>query len=162
MHVCRMTGSETTGQALGSAIWELGRNIEAQKRLREEVQSYSNQPTFDETMTKMTYIDAVCREVYVCPSIFYSLKLTLFAHKASYAPSRTLYGSLSPHQFLITPLIAPLSRSVIPRKMMYFLFVTPSQTRTVKCTRTYSSKLARSVCPIACCVGPSLTSVSRL
>ncbi|KZP21687.1 cytochrome P450 [Athelia psychrophila] len=57
-----MTGSETTGQALGAAIWELGRNLEAQKRLREEVQSYSNEPTFDEMMTKMTYIDAVCRE----------------------------------------------------------------------------------------------------
>lgn len=60
-----MTGSETTGQALGAAVWELGRNTEAQKRLRDEVQSYPNEPTFEEIMSKMTYLDAVCREVYV-------------------------------------------------------------------------------------------------
>lgn len=146
-----MTGSETTGQALGAAIWELGRNLEAQKRLREEVQSYSNEPTFDEMMTKMTYIDAVCRETYVGPSIFYPPDLTLFAHKASYAPSSALHGSLLLHQNMITPLTASLFRSVIRRRMMFFPFVTPSRTGTAKCTHTYSSKLARFVWPTACC-----------
>lgn len=57
-----MAGSETTGQGIGFAIWELGRNPEIQQRLREEIQSYPTEPTFDELMYKMTYLDAVTRE----------------------------------------------------------------------------------------------------
>lgn len=77
-----MAGSETTGQALGAAVWELGRNPEIQKRLREEVQSYSNEPTVDDLTSRMPYLDAVCREGYVCPLLtFFFLKLTLLAHK---------------------------------------------------------------------------------
>ncbi|KZP26339.1 cytochrome P450 [Athelia psychrophila] len=57
-----MAGSETTGQALGAAVWELGRNPDIQKRLRDEVHSYSNEPTVDDLMSRMPYLDAVCRE----------------------------------------------------------------------------------------------------
>lgn len=78
--VYRMAGSETTGQALGAAVWELGRNPDIQKRLRDEVHSYSNEPTVDDLMSRMPYLDAVCREGCVCPLAFCSLKLTLPAH----------------------------------------------------------------------------------
>ena len=65
-----MAGSETTGQGVGSALYELGRNPAIQAKLRAEIMRFSQAPTFDELTSKMPYLDAVTRETCVpffCP-----------------------------------------------------------------------------------------------
>ncbi|KAF7964425.1 hypothetical protein HWV62_8168, partial [Athelia sp. TMB] len=57
-----MAGSETTGQGVGSALYELGRNPGVQAALRAEIMRFSQAPTFDELTGKMPYLDAVTRE----------------------------------------------------------------------------------------------------
>ncbi|KAH0830184.1 cytochrome P450 [Lanmaoa asiatica] len=58
-----VAGSETTGQSLAYAIWELARHPDIQSRLREEVVSYLGSPSYDDLQTKLPYLDAVTREV---------------------------------------------------------------------------------------------------
>lgn len=57
-----MAGSETTSTSISFCIWELARHPEVQVRLREEVQRFPAQPTYDQVMAKMPYLDAVTRE----------------------------------------------------------------------------------------------------
>jgi cytochrome P450 len=64
-NIFSMAGSETTSQSISFAIWELARNPRVQDRLREEVQKFPAQPTYEQVMAKMPYLDAVTRESYV-------------------------------------------------------------------------------------------------
>ncbi|KAA1475229.1 cytochrome P450 [Dentipellis sp. KUC8613] len=56
-----MVGHETTAGSVNFALLELARNPEMQQRLREEVLSAGNQPTFEE-IQKLPYLDAVVKE----------------------------------------------------------------------------------------------------
>ncbi|KAF8643360.1 hypothetical protein AX16_009088 [Volvariella volvacea WC 439] len=57
-----MAGSETTSQTIGYALWELGRNPDVQRKLREEGFAFSSDPTYDDIQGKMPYLDAFARE----------------------------------------------------------------------------------------------------
>jgi cytochrome P450 len=57
-----MAGSETTSQSISFAVWELAKNPRVQARLREDVHKFPAQPTYDQVMSKMPYLDAVTRE----------------------------------------------------------------------------------------------------
>lgn len=57
-----MAGSETTSTTISFCIWELARHPEVQTRLRDEVQQFPAQPTYDQVMGKMPYLDVVTRE----------------------------------------------------------------------------------------------------
>ncbi|KAJ7223153.1 cytochrome P450 [Mycena pura] len=59
-----MAGHETTGQTLAYTLWELGKRPDIQAKLREEVQAYPGNPTYDEIVgsTALPYLDAVTKE----------------------------------------------------------------------------------------------------
>lgn len=58
-----MAGHETTSQTLSYTLWELARNPDKQSRLREELIDYGGRdPSYDDFMNKLPYLDAVCRE----------------------------------------------------------------------------------------------------
>lgn len=57
-----MAGHETTGQTLAYTLWELGKQPEIQKKLREEAVETPGEPTYDDIATKMPYLDAVTKE----------------------------------------------------------------------------------------------------
>ncbi|KAH0830185.1 cytochrome P450 [Lanmaoa asiatica] len=60
-----VAGSETTGRSLAYVIWELARHPDIQSRLREEVMSFPGSPSYDDLQTKLPYLDAVTREVFL-------------------------------------------------------------------------------------------------
>jgi len=57
-----MTGHEATTLTLGFSLWELSRNPDIQQRLREELQSFSGEPTYDDYLSKFPYLDAILKE----------------------------------------------------------------------------------------------------
>jgi hypothetical protein len=57
-----MAGHETTSASLSFTLWELGRNPEKQKRLRDEVLAYHGNPSYDDLQIELPYLDACCRE----------------------------------------------------------------------------------------------------
>ncbi|OJA16742.1 hypothetical protein AZE42_09317 [Rhizopogon vesiculosus] len=56
-------GSETSSQTLGYALWELAKDPKRQSQLREECLAYSGHLSYDDSQTKLPYLDAVIREV---------------------------------------------------------------------------------------------------
>ncbi len=60
-----MAGSETTSQTLGYAIWELAKNPNIQSRLREEVMSTPEGPSYDDIQSavKMPYMVSLAPSV---------------------------------------------------------------------------------------------------
>jgi hypothetical protein len=59
-----MTGHEATTLTLGFSIWEISRNPDIQQRLRAELQSFSAEPTYDDYLSKLPYLDAILKETY--------------------------------------------------------------------------------------------------
>lgn len=66
-----MAGYETTAASLNYTIYALAHNKEAQDELRAEIMNFSssdssgNDPTYEDFLTKMPFLDAVCKEAYV-------------------------------------------------------------------------------------------------
>ena len=86
--VFRISGQETTALALAFSIYELARHPECQKRLREELESFSSEPTYDDYSTHFPYLDSVMKETYVLYHI-----LTL--HPLKYVLRIRLYPGLA-------------------------------------------------------------------
>src|ERR1700761_9095187 len=61
-----MAGPKIPGTTLAYTLWELGKRPDIQAKLREEVQAYPGNPTYDEIMssTALPYLDAVTKEAY--------------------------------------------------------------------------------------------------
>ncbi|THH06110.1 hypothetical protein EW146_g9715 [Bondarzewia mesenterica] len=60
--LCWVSGHETTTQTLGFTLWELARHPDCQHRLREEVEAFPGEPTYDDYQSRLPYLDAVLRE----------------------------------------------------------------------------------------------------
>jgi cytochrome P450 len=63
--VCSIGGQETAAALVDLVIYELSRNPDKQRKLRQELSAIgSKEPTFDDynTATKYPYLDAVVRE----------------------------------------------------------------------------------------------------
>ncbi|KAJ8590023.1 cytochrome P450 [Rhizopogon salebrosus TDB-379] len=56
-------GSETSSQTLGYALWELAKDPKRQSKLRKECLAYLGELCYDDSQTKLPYLDAVIREV---------------------------------------------------------------------------------------------------
>ncbi|KAI0704555.1 cytochrome P450 [Earliella scabrosa] len=57
-----ISGHETTTQTLAFTIYELSRHPEVQRRLREELEAFHEEPTYDDFANRLPYLDAVLRE----------------------------------------------------------------------------------------------------
>ncbi|CAE6490825.1 unnamed protein product [Rhizoctonia solani] len=66
-HVCTMViaGQETTAGSLGFGLHQLALNPEHQTRLREEIIQLGREPTYDDLMSGMPWLDAVTKERHV-------------------------------------------------------------------------------------------------
>jgi cytochrome P450 len=61
-HIHRISGQETTSQAIAFTAMELGRHPDVQRRLRQEIEAFPSQPTYDDFQTRLPYLDAVLKE----------------------------------------------------------------------------------------------------
>ncbi|KAF8734032.1 cytochrome p450, partial [Rhizoctonia solani] len=63
-HVSAMVlvGQETTSGAINFTLHELARNPEYQQRLRDEISALGREPTYEDLMTGMPWLDAVMKE----------------------------------------------------------------------------------------------------
>ncbi|KAK7055257.1 cytochrome P450 [Favolaschia claudopus] len=57
-----MAGHEATTLTLGFTLWELAHNQEVQNRLREEIANWPGEPTYDDYVSGLPYLDAVLNE----------------------------------------------------------------------------------------------------
>lgn len=57
-----MAGNETTAGSLGYALYELARNPKAQGRLREEIAQLGHEPTYNDYIDGMHWLDAITKE----------------------------------------------------------------------------------------------------
>lgn len=60
-----LVGQETTSGTLNFTLHELARNPEYQVRLREEISQLGREPTYEDLMSGMPWLDAVMKERYV-------------------------------------------------------------------------------------------------
>ncbi|KDQ09986.1 hypothetical protein BOTBODRAFT_36605 [Botryobasidium botryosum FD-172 SS1] len=63
-HICTfvMVGHETTAGVLGHTIHALAQNPDMQDKLRKEILEFGTEPTYDDILTKLPYLDAVTKE----------------------------------------------------------------------------------------------------
>ncbi|KAG9109692.1 hypothetical protein FRC07_008273 [Ceratobasidium sp. 392] len=59
-----LVGHETTSGSLTWALYELAKKPEYQIRLREEIMSLGREPTYDDLMSGMPFLDAVMKEMH--------------------------------------------------------------------------------------------------
>lgn len=59
-----MAGYETTAQTICYALWELAKQPDVQQKLREEIEEFGGEPTFDDlwSTNRLPYLEAVLRE----------------------------------------------------------------------------------------------------
>ena len=57
-----VSGHESTTQTLGFTIFELARRPNIQEKLRNEIASFSAEPTYDQFRMQLPYLDAVLKE----------------------------------------------------------------------------------------------------
>ncbi|KAJ7764864.1 cytochrome P450 [Mycena metata] len=109
-----MAGHEATTLTLGFTIWELTRNIPAQERLREELSRWPGEPTYDDYLTGLPYLDAILKETLrMYPGLTYMERV---ATKADAIPLKdpVILGDgqvksfieVSPGQTVLIPIIA--------------------------------------------------------
>lgn len=60
-----MVGHETTAGTLGFTIHALAQHPDVQDKLRKEILEFGAEPTYDDFLTKLPYLDAVTKEAYV-------------------------------------------------------------------------------------------------
>ncbi|KAF8598680.1 cytochrome P450 [Ceratobasidium sp. AG-I] len=59
-----IAGNETVSGSLGFAFWELARNPDVCMRLREEMVQLGHEPTYEDYMDQMPWLDAVAKEAF--------------------------------------------------------------------------------------------------
>ncbi|KAF8598677.1 cytochrome P450 [Ceratobasidium sp. AG-I] len=59
-----VAGNETLSGSLGSAFWELARNPDVCARLRDEIAQLGHEPTYEDYMDGMPWLDAVTKETF--------------------------------------------------------------------------------------------------
>ncbi len=57
-----ISGHEKTTQTLAFTIYKLSRHPEVQQCLREELRSFKDEPTYDDFVARLPYLDAVLKE----------------------------------------------------------------------------------------------------
>ncbi|KAI0922392.1 hypothetical protein AcV7_005936 [Taiwanofungus camphoratus] len=81
-----VSGHETTTQTLGFTLWELSRHQDVQQRLREELDAFPREPTYDDFQSRLPYLDAVLRETLrMYPGLPYMERIAM---KADVIPLR--------------------------------------------------------------------------
>ncbi|KDQ09988.1 hypothetical protein BOTBODRAFT_178543 [Botryobasidium botryosum FD-172 SS1] len=65
-HICTfvMVGHETTAGALNFTLLALAQNPDMQAKLRKELIEFGSEPTYDDFLTKLPYLDAVTKESF--------------------------------------------------------------------------------------------------
>ncbi|KAH9918269.1 cytochrome P450 [Fomitopsis serialis] len=58
-----MAGHDGTTTTVGFTIWELARNPDVQDRLRAELSELGREPTYEDFLLRLPYLDAVLREI---------------------------------------------------------------------------------------------------
>lgn len=67
-HITSLAGNETTAQVLSFTIYALSQHNDVQRRLRKEILEFQatlvpgTEPSYDDYLSKMPYLDAVCKE----------------------------------------------------------------------------------------------------
>jgi hypothetical protein len=75
-----LVGYETASGVIHFTLWALARDPARQQRLREEILQFGREPKFDEIWgaEALPYLDAVVKEGYVRPRIYFIYLLFIF------------------------------------------------------------------------------------
>ncbi|KAH9846772.1 cytochrome P450 [Lenzites betulinus] len=109
-----VSGHESTTQTLGFTIFELSRHPAVQDRLRQELDEFPREPTYDDYQNRLPYLDAVLKETLrLYPALPYMERVaTEYDVIPLRQPVRLLNGEVTqelyiiPGQVVLIPIIA--------------------------------------------------------